>query len=460
MITPLMAFTEALREAGIPISQSELADAAQALGEANVTDREEFRMALAVTMVKESRHLGVFHRLFDVFFPSATIGPDGTSVDVDQPWPHANPDTTGELETLREMMLEALRTEDTPALRRLAREAVRRYGGLERGRAVSGVYYTYRTLRQLDVDGLLQALLNGLTSRDETDDLTERLNADRARSSIDGLKAIVIEEITRELVADRGSEAVARTIAARLPEDTDIVHASREELAALQRAMTPLARKLAARLRQRHRSLHPAQLDFRRTMRSAMSTGGVPVSVVFRPPRPSKPEIVLVADISGSVASFARFTMQLVFAMSAQFQRVRSFVFIDEVDEVTEFFRANQDINEALRAVNTKAKVIHLDGHSDYGNAISRFSERYGMEIGPRTSVIFCGDARNNYHDSGANAFGAIAAKAKHVFWLNPEPVSYWDSGDSIISTYAPYCDGVFECRTLRQLEEFVRIAL
>jgi uncharacterized protein with von Willebrand factor type A (vWA) domain len=455
-----MAFTEALREAGIPISQSELADAAQALGEANVVDREEFRMALAVTMVKDSRHLGVFYRLFDVFFPSAATNVDRVSLDSDDPMAQANSDVTGELETLRDMMLEAIRTEDTPTLRRLAREAVRRYGGLERGRAVSGVYYTYRTLRQLDVDGLLQALLSGLANPDESDDLTQRLNAERARSSIDGLKAIVIEEVTRALVADRGSEAVARTIAARLPEDTDIVHASREELAALQRAMTPLARKLAARLRQRHRSLHPAQLDFRRTMRAAMSTGGVPVSVVFRPPRPSKPEIVLVADISGSVASFARFTMQLVYAMSAQFQRVRSFVFIDEVDEVTDFFRANQDINEALRAVNTKAKVIHLDGHSDYGNAISRFAERYGDEIGPRTSVIFCGDARNNYHESGAAAFGSIASKAKHVFWLNPEPMSYWDSGDSIISTYAPHCDGVFECRTLRQLEEFVRIAL
>ena len=46
--------------------------------------------------------------------------------------------------------------------------------------------------------------------------------------------------------------------------------------------------------------------------------------------------------------------------------------------------------------------------------------------------------------------------RARHVYWLDPEPRGYWDTGDSIVSEYGMYCDGVFECRNLRQLTQFV----
>jgi len=106
--------------------------------------------------------------------------------------------------------------------------------------------------------------------------------------------------------------------------------------------------------------------------------------------------------------------------------------------------------------VNTEADVIWVDGHSDYGHAFETFRERWVKEVTPKTSLILLGDARNNYHASQSWVLGDLRKQARHVYWLNPEPRSYWDTGDSIVSEYGIHCDGVFECRNLRQLERFV----
>ena len=257
-------------------------------------------------------------------------------------------------------------------------------------------------------------------------------------------------------MADRGAEALAKSLRKPLPEDVDVMHATREEMVALNRALRPLARKLAVRLARKRRHGRRGPLDFRSTMRHALSTGGVPVDPRFRYPRPAKPEIMVVADISGSVASFARFTLHLVHAINSQFSKVRSFVFVDGIDEVTSLFEGADDPADAVHRINTDADVVWVDGHSDYGHALAVFLERWGEEITPRTSVLLLGDARNNYHASNAWVLKDVRARARHVYWLNPEPRAYWDSGDSIVSEYGTHCDAVVECRTLRQLEAFV----
>jgi hypothetical protein len=234
------------------------------------------------------------------------------------------------------------------------------------------------------------------------------------------------------------------------------MHASREELIALRKAIAPLTRKLAVRLARKRRHGRKGPLDFRSTVRHSLSYGGVPAEPKFRYPRPSKPEIMVVADISGSVAAFARFTLQMVYAISSQFSRVRSFVFIDGIDEVTDYFKGTDDISAAIHRINTEADVIWVDGHSDYGHAFEAYWERWGRDINAKTTVLLLGDARNNYHAAQAWVLAEMAKKARHVYWLNPEPRSYWDTGDSIVSQYATHCDGAYECRNLKQLERFV----
>jgi uncharacterized protein with von Willebrand factor type A (vWA) domain len=287
--------------------------------------------------------------------------------------------------------------------------------------------------------------------------LEERLLRDEYQSRIDQLRQEIENEIRRRLVADRGSEALAKSLRKPLPEDIDMMHATRDELVALRKSLQPLSRKLAVRLARKRRHGRKGALDFRSTVRHSLSTGGVPVDPKFRYPRPSKPEIVVIADISGSVASFARFTLHLVHAISSQFSKVRSFVFIDGIDEVSRFFDGADDPSEAVHRINTEADVIWVDGHSDYGHAFTVFWERWGEEITPRTSVLLLGDARNNYPTPPRHGWSrSCAPRARHVYWLNPEPRAYWNSGDSIVGEYAVHCDDVVEVRTLRQLERFV----
>jgi uncharacterized protein with von Willebrand factor type A (vWA) domain len=361
-------------------------------------------------------------------------------------------------EELAEMLYQSLMRGDQQMMRGVARQAVKRYAGMEPGRPVGGTYYLYRTLRNLDIDGVLERLLEQEQNEDgeAPSDFEQRLARDEYQSRANHLQQEIEAEIRRRLVADRGVEAMAKTLRKPLPEDVDFMHASREEMASLRKAIWPLTRKLAARLQRKRRHGRKGPLDFRRTVRASLSYGGVPAEPKFRNPRPHKPEIFVIADISGSVAAFARFTLHLVYAISGQFSKVRAFVFIDGLDEVTHMFEGVEDINEAVHRVNTEADVVWVDGHSDYGHALGVFWEKYGNEIGPRTSIMILGDARNNYHASESWIIKAMNEKARAVHWLNPEPQSYWDTGDSIVGEYAQHCDGNFEVRNLRQLEAFV----
>ena len=467
----LNGFIVELRSAGLPVSLTENLDAVEAVKHIPIEDRETFKYALAGTLVKNHSHWRAFETVFEVYF--SLRGAEYELVDGE--WESDDAATQEEnqqegqvqgqggsqegltQEQLAEMLFQALAKQDRNLMRTVARQSVQRFAGMEPGRPVGGTYYLYRTLRNLNLEEVLDRLLtNSADSESDLDFLEERLRKDEYEHRIEELKREIEAEIRRRLVADRGVEAMAKTLRKPLPEDVDFMHASREEMVALRRAIWPLTRKLAVRLARKRRHGRKGPLDFRRTVRHSLSYGGVPVEPKFKYPKPSKPEIMVIADISGSVAAFARFTLHLVYALNNQFSKVRSFVFIDGLDEVTDFFENVDDITEAIHRVNTEADVIWVDGHSDYGHAFEIFDERFAKDIGPKTTVIILGDARNNYHASQSWVIKNIEDKARKVFWLNPEPKSYWDTGDSIVGEYSDFCNGTFEVRNLKQLEAFV----
>lgn len=471
----LAGFIVELRQAGLPVSLTENLDAMEAVQYIPLGDREAFKYALAATLVKNHSHWRAFETVFEVYFSLRgaewSLDPDASDfVDLDEDQSQA-PDGAGEgqqaqggsgdaltPEELAEMLYKSLMRGDQAMMRAMARQSVRRYAGMEPGRPVGGTYYLYRTMRNLNLEGMLERLMEQ-AQEDSPEPLTpleERLERDEYENRIDSFKKEIESEIRRRLVADRGVEAMAKTLRKPLPEDIDFMHASRDEMVQLRKALQPLTRRLAIRLARKRKHGRKGALDFRNTVRHSLSYGGVPAEPKFKYPRPSKPEIFVIADISGSVAAFARFTLHLVYAISGQFSRVRSFVFIDGIDEVTRFFEGTDDIVDAISRVNSEADVIWVDGHSDYGHAFEVFWERYGQDISSKTTVIILGDARNNYHASQNWVIKEIRNKARHVWWLNPEPKAYWDTGDSIVGEYATYCDGAFECRNLRQLERFV----
>ena len=481
MLDLLAGFVTELRQAGLPVSLTEHLDAAEAIHHLPLEDREALKYALGATLVKSSAHWRVFETAFEVYFANRLPGADGSgdggagdeAADGDRPPAAGGSGQHGQqgqgrggggegmsAEELAQLLYRALLTGDPGLSAVVARYAVDRYAGMEPGRPVGGTYYLYRTLRNLDLDGVLARLLAdgrpGSANDVSATALEDRLAADEYQARIDRLRRAIETEIRRRLVADRGAEALARSVRKPLPEDIDVMHATRDELAALHRALHPLSRKLAVRLARKRRHGRRGPLDFRATVRRSLSTGGVPVEPRFRHPRPAKPEIFVVADISGSVASFARFTLHMVHAISSQFSQVRSFVFVDGIDEVTRFFDGVDDPATAVHRINTEADVIWVDGHSDYGHALSVFNQRWGDQVTSRTSLLVLGDARNNYHATEAWVLEELSHQARHIYWLNPEPRDYWGSGDSVIDDYAVHCDAVVECRTLRQLEQFV----
>ena len=465
MLDAITTFVDELRVAGLPVSLTEAIDATEALRHVELVDRAVFKEALAATLVKRREHRPAFDTVFDVWF-SARRPLDAGLVGTEEALADDDGREVGD-EELVTMLEQALETGDAALLRTVARSAVARFAGLEPGRALGSAYHLHRALRHLDAEGALARLL-GASGDDgigglgpdgvihHSSGLDRRLRADEYRANLERLQAEVEAEVRRRLVADRGADAVVRSVRRPLPEDVDFMHATGEEMVALRRTLQPLARRLAVRMARRRRHRHRGPLDFRSTVRHSLSYGGVPAEPRFRHRRPSKPELMVVADVSGSVAAFARFTLQFVHALSGQFSRVRSFVFVDGVDEVTRLFEGADDLAEAVRRVNTEADVIWADGHSDYGHALGDFLVRWGTEITARTTVVVLGDARNNYHPSEEWVLGAVSSRARHLWWLNPEPRSYWDTGDSIVSEYASHCDGVFECRNLRQLSRFV----
>jgi hypothetical protein len=447
----------------------------EAVKEIPIEDRQAFKYALAATLVKSNSHWRAFETIFEVYFslrgPEHQIPGEMTDAEAELWREEQEMQQQGEgaagsgggmdsltPEEIAQMLMQALMNGDQAMMRALARQSVQRFAGMEPGRPVGGTYYLYRTLRNLDLDNMLDKLMeaNREQAAQDLTKLEERLEKDEFESRIEQFKQEVEAEIRRRLVADRGAEAMAKTLRKPLPEDVEFMHANKEEMQSLKKALQPLTRKLAAKLARKRRHGRRGPLDFRATVRSSLSYGGVPADPKFKYPRPSKPELMVVADISGSVAAFARFTLMLVYAIQGQFSKVRSFVFIDGIDEVTDYFKSNVDISDAIHRVNTEADVVWVDGHSDYGHAFEVFWERYGKDINPKTTILLLGDARNNYHASSAWVIKEMQKRGRHVYWLNPEPRSYWNTGDSIVGEYGNFTDGVYECRNLRQLEAFV----
>ena len=468
MDVSLAAFVAELRAIGLPISVSENVDATAAVAAMPMTDRASLKSALAATLVKDSDHYGAFELVFEIFFGGRRVGADapagpaadGAAADGSGASGNGAGGGRGVVAMLSgaelaDLLLRAVLTGDRMLIRAVAAEAVTRYAGIEPGRAVAGLYYLYRTLRELDLDTLLERLLASADAAGLSQ-IDRRLAGDDYRARVDAVRTEVEAEIRRRLVADRGAEAVAGTLRKPLPEDADFLNASKEQLAAIRQAVQMLGRKLAARLARKRRHQRRSALDFRRTVRRSLSTGGVPVDLVFRKPHPAKPEIMLIADISSSVAAFATFTLQLAYAIRSEFSRVRSFVFIDGIEEVTGVFETAPDLAAVTRHINSQTVAVRLDGHSDYGMVLETFWDQWGPQVRKRTSVIVLGDARNNYHAARSWVLKSIRERARHLYWLNPEPAYSWDTGDSIVSEYAKHCDKMVECRNLRQLKEFV----
>ena len=444
MLDRLLEFAGTLRDNGIPVSIGEELDAVRALGHVGFDERAAVKSALAATMIKSDAYRDAFDTLFDLFFGTGR-GPGAIEERDDE-------DVVPSIEVLRDELFDALAGGDAGAAGDVARRAVAAFGRLQS--SPSGDWYSnYQTLRTLDLGALLARFEREIQEQD-LPPLEARLRRDEFRRRIEAFRASALAETRRRVAERRGPQAVARYAVSPVLEDLPFLSAT-ADLTEMRRAVRPLARKLATRVAMKRRRARRGALDVRKTFRHSLSTGGVPFDTAFRHRAPHRPELFVLCDVSSSVARFARFGLMLTHALAAQFSRVRSFAFVDTVDEVTRFFE-HEDFIEAVDRMNREAQVVSHDGHSDYGLVLEEFQARHGRDVGPKATLLILGDARNNYRGRRTWALKELSANARHTYWLNPEPIADWDTGDSAATEYAAHVDKMVEVRTLRQLEDFI----
>jgi uncharacterized protein with von Willebrand factor type A (vWA) domain len=457
----LDGFVRAVREAGIPVGISQAVDAAEILTVVDLLDREQLRHGLAAVLLQRAAQRATYDVLFDLWWPLSdrpTADDDGDG-DPEGERGQSTLDVPGVdagdlVELMRAELLRLLMDGNEEDLRRFAREAVQLLGQGQPSPSGQS-FFSYRVLRALSPDTLVSQLLAGLLAEGDRGGLAEQVARQTVRERVAAFRAAVEAEVRRRTAAEKGRDKVAKNAVRPLADQVDFLRAQAADLAELRRAVAPLARRLAVRLSARRRLGREGRLDFRKTVRASLGTGGVPVVTHHRPRKVHKPELVVLCDVSGSVAGFSHFTLMLTQALREHFTGVRAFAFVDSTDEVTRFFRPGADVADAVARIGREADVVGFDGHSDYGTAFEVFADRWASAVGPKTSLLVLGDGRTNYRQLGLPMLADLVRRSRSAHWLNPEPRRLWGSGDSAADRYGEVIDMV-ECRNAAQLAEFV----
>jgi uncharacterized protein len=439
----ILSFAEELRAEGLSVGTAELLDAFDALAEVQWTQRESVREALAATLAKSQEDRRVFELIFDRFFFRAAEE-EALQRDVREQGGIDASDTHAQidLDQLRAQIAAAVAEGDGGAMRDLARLAIAAFGRQDEGSGVIGV----------DVQRIRRAL--GLRSEPQPD-----LPPDDPRAA--GLPRDHIREFEAQLRRELERAMIERS--RKLPPSRPLNELDRalpsgplQDLAAVHRIVAQLKRRLATQGHEARGRRRRQQVDMRRTMRASLQTGGVPIVLKHRPVRPRRPEIFVLCDVSTSVTSASVFFLSVLHALHDAFRKLRSFVFIERISEVTDIFERERSFKAVSEAIGRDAGVADVSGYTDYGRVWEEFLAQIEDELHPRATVIVLGDARTNGRDPRADVFAAITARAGRTFWLNPEPRLYWNYGDSVIAAYERYCEA-FECWTTSQLEDFVK---
>jgi uncharacterized protein with von Willebrand factor type A (vWA) domain len=262
-------------------------------------------------------------------------------------------------------------------------------------------------------------------------------------------------ELERELIERTSALPPSRPLAEL---DRALPTSPTQDLAAVHRAVSQMKRRLATLGHEQRGQRRGRTVDVRRTMRASLETGGVPMHLRYRPKRPRRPEIYVLCDVSTSVTSASVFFLSVLHALHDSFRKLRSFVFIERISEVTDVFEHERDFRVIAQRISSEGGVADVSGYTDYGRVWLEFLGEISDDLDPRSTVIVLGDARTNGREPHADVFARVAERAGRLFWLNPEPRLYWNYGDSVMAAYERYCDGAFECWTTRHLENFVNV--
>ena len=458
MEAKLVEFTGLLRRNGVRVSLAETMDAFRALDTVGLGDRETVRAALRATAVKRAVDLPTFERLFELFFSGLGEAIREVTAATQAALGLDPEDFQGFLEELERLLKEqgielsplaaALLRADSGRLEQMLREAARQaqLGEIEHGFQEGRFTHALAGALGLgDLGAELEQLRRGLAgSAPETARRLDEYLARRLRDLQDLMKALVRQELDRQDVQRQDRQGL-QSLA-----EKSFFYLTEEEIRRMDEAVTRLAQRLKNVVAVRRRRAKRGRFDSSETLRHNLQYGGVPFRIVFDRKRKDKPQVMVLCDVSDSVRNVSRFMLQFVYALQDLYSKVRSFIFVAEIGEVTQLFTeydANQALDTALHG-----NLINVYAHSDFGRAFKSFHRDHLAAVNKRTTVIVLGDARNNYNLPHEWVMKDIQQRAKQVIWLNPENRMTWGFGDSEMDRYAPFCTIVEECRNLNQL--------
>jgi uncharacterized protein with von Willebrand factor type A (vWA) domain len=440
---PLRQFLQAARSAGIRVSAAEGIDAARALQVIGYGDRTVLKDTLSLVLAKTPDEKHLFDECFDLYFRRDELaGSDETNSDIE-----ARVTSNGfggeglgggGGRSLAQMLMDNDRASLATAMEDAARDS-----GIQNIR-----FFTQRNLyarRILDRMGLRQAERDMETLRKDGDPAT----ADQLENRIEALRDQARDMVERNLLLfARGETEKFREELLKSARLTNLELRDLERMRVLVRAM---AKRLAARYAKTRRRRLRGHLDVRRTLRKNMGWGGIPFVTVWKQKRIEKPRVMVLCDVSGSVAAMAQFLLMFLHALNEALKDIRSFAFAGSLIEVSDILES-EPIEIAI------AKIMQTIGFgsSNYGNSLADFEDGWERYVTSKTTIIILGDARGNRTDPRTDIMQRLSQRAKRIIWLNPEFRAAWGTGDSDMFRYAPYCDVVTVCNTLRHLERVV----
>jgi hypothetical protein len=460
----IVEFTNLLRKAGVRVSVAESLDAFKAIDEMPLEDRELFKDALRATMVKRGNDIDTYDRLFDLFW-------SGFHDQLQSELKQALAGMPGEfdlerlLEQLRELLenmdidlselAKALLSMDANALEQLIQQAGEEseVGNIRNMLQIG--FFSRRMIEQMNMEGAtgeLKALMDRLRAEGMDEDRLGELEA--LMKAIQEAARRAVRQFTERELDKQNHDYIERFRRESLLEKS-FYNLTEEDLRRLREVVQRLAQKLKSVITMRRKRERRGKFDLKTTMRRNMAHGGVPFELVFKQRKKEKPKLVVLCDISSSVANVSRFFLQFIFSLQDCFTKVRSFVFVSELGEVSQLFR-DRDIFDAIDLALDGGEVINPYTRSNFGMAFHVFWRDYLSAIDSRTTVVVIGDARNNYNDPRAWCLREVHSKAKNVIWINPEAPGAWGFGDSVMDKYLPYTDVAEECRNLKQLTRLV----
>ena len=456
----IVEFVHLLRQNGVKVSPAENLEALAAVGLVGVADRQTFKDALRSTLVKRAVDLPVYDELFDLYFTGLGEIIKATTASMMGAMEMSEEEFQAFLEQLEKLLermgkdlsplARFLLTNDTGQLERMLREAAQQANLQSIERSFQEGPFTNSLAHALGLAGLTQDLseLKDALERAGLDPgLLERFLAYLDRRLQD-LSHIIRGYVRAEL--EKKDYQLREQQKMRSLADKSFYYLTEDEIRRMREAVVKLAQRLKNIISIRRKRAKRGRLDLQETLRKNLQYGGVPFRIVLDTRKKDKPQVVILCDVSDSVRNVSRFMLQFVYSLQDLYSRVRSFIFVAEIGEVTRLFEEN-DIHTAIDMA-LRGNFINVYAHSDFGRAFRTFYRDSLSAINKRTTLIILGDARNNYNLPHEWVLREIRQRAKQLIWLNPESRLTWGFGDSEMDRYAPCCGLVEECRNLNQL--------